>query len=160
MIFGEQPQGPTHFPEEEYKKKVETIEASARKALTSDLMIISANAVTMNGEIISIDGMGNRVSGMMFGPKHVICIVGRNKIYPNEEVAMAMVRNRTAPLTYIRHMNKHYNRLQDLPCVKKGKCFNCNHDYSACRDFVVVRGQTRGHSDRIHLVLVNQDLGI
>ena len=159
-VFGEQPKGPTNFPWEEYKPKIDSVEEAARKALNSDLLIVSANGISMNGEIISIDGMGNRVSGMIFGPKHVMVIVGRNKIYPNEEIAVAMVRNRVAPLTYIRHMNKHYTQLQNLPCLKIGKCVDCVHDASACRNLVVVRGQTNGHKDRIHLVLVNQDLGI
>ncbi len=159
-VFGDQPKGPTNLPWEEYKPKIDSVEEEARRALNSDLFIISANGISMNGEIISIDGMGNRVSGMIFGPKHVIVIAGRNKIYPNEEITMAMIRNRVAPLTYIRHMNKHYTQLQDLPCLKIGKCVDCIHDASACRNIVVVRGQTRGHKDRIHLLLVNQDLGI
>lgn len=159
-VFGEQPKGPTNLPWEEYKPKIDSVEEGARRSLSSDLFIISANGISMSGEIISIDGMGNRVAGMIFGPKHVLVIAGRNKIYPNEEIAMAMIRNKVAPLTYIRHMNKHYTKLQDLPCLKIGKCVNCIHDSSACRNIVVVRGQTNGHKDRIHLLLVNQDLGI
>lgn len=125
----------------------------------SDLLIISANGITLNGEVISIDGLGNRVSGMIFGPRHVVCIVGRNKIYPNEDVAMAMIRNHVVPLTYLRHINKHIASFNDVPCVKLGKCVDCMHEYSSCRNIVVMRGQIKQHKDRFHLVVINEDLG-
>lgn len=158
-IFGEQPEGRMHLPYEEWKVKTDAWYDNVRASLLSDLLIISANAITMNGEIISVDGLGNRVAGMIFGPRHVLCIVGRNKIFPNEEAARSHIQNYVAPKTYIRHLKKHAATFQDLPCVKNGKCFNCSHMYSSCRNLVIVRGQIKQHSDRIHLLVVNEDLG-
>ena len=105
-IFGEQPRERMKLPYEEWKKLNDEWYEGCRKSLMSDLLIISANGITLDGEVISIDGLGNRVSGMIFGPRHVVCVVGRNKIYPNEEVAMSMIRNHVVPLTYLRHINK------------------------------------------------------
>ena len=74
-----------------------------RASLLSDVFIIGANAITMKGEIVSIDGEGNRVAGMMCGPKHVIVVVGRNKICLDLDEALKRIRNVAAPLNYIRH---------------------------------------------------------
>ena len=64
-----------------------------------------------------------------------------------------------APLTYMRHINKHFSNFNECPCVKIGKCANCSHDSSACRNVVIIRGQNNIHRDRIHLVVVDEDLG-
>ena len=148
-----------HLPFEEWKACHDKWYEDCRKSLLSDLLIISANAVTLNGEIVSIDGLGNGVTGMMFGPLHVICIVGRNKIVPNVDYALERIHNFVAPLTYIRHNNKHNASFQDVPCVKTGKCFNCSHEYSSCREVVIMRGQIKQHKDRLHLLVINKDLG-
>ena len=158
-VYGENPPGPTNFPFEEWKERTDKWQENCRRSLTADLLIISANAITMKGEVVSIDGLGNRVSGMLFGPKHVICIVGRNKIYPDSDTALTMIHHRVVPLTYLRHINKHHASFQDVPCVKLGQCVNCMHEYSSCRDVVVMRGQIKQHKDRFHLLMVNQDLG-
>lgn len=157
--YGDQPEGRMHLPYEEWKTYHDKWYEDCRRSLLSDLLIISANAVTLNGEIVSIDGLGNRVTGMMFGPLHVICIVGRNKIVPNVDYALERIHNFVAPLTYIRHNNKHNASFQDVPCVKTGKCFNCSHEYSSCRDVVIMRGQVKQHKDRLHLLVINKELG-
>lgn len=158
-VFGDQTRERMKLPYDEWKQLNEEWYEGCRKSLMSDLQIISANGITLNGEVISIDGLGNRVSGMIFGPRHVVCIVGRNKIYPNEEVAMSMIRNHVVPLTYLRHINKHIASFNDVPCVKLGKCIDCMHEYSSCRNIVVMRGQIKQHRDRFHLVIINEDLG-
>ena len=157
--FGDQPPGKMNIPYEEWKQLDADFYMDLRNSLLSDLLIISANAITMRGEIISIDGIGNRVAGMIFGPLHVICIVGRNKIVKDQEAALERIHNYTAPLTYIRHNNKHWTNLKDLPCVENGVCAKCNKPDSSCRNLVIVRGQIRKHKDRIHLVVVNKELG-
>ena len=111
------------------------------------------------GEIVSVDGLGNRVSSMIFGPKHVIVIVGKNKITTDLDAALNRVHNYAAPLTYIRHANKHYTKHENLPCVKLGRCVNCSNLESACMNTVIVRGQIHHHADRIHLIVVNKELG-
>lgn len=158
-VFGDQPRIRRRLPEEEFKRLNDEWYEGCRRSLMSDLLIISANGITLDGEVLSIDGLGNRVSGMLFGPRHVLCIVGRNKIYPNEETAMSIIRNHVVPLTYLRHINKHSASFNDVPCVRMGKCVNCKHEYSSCRDIVVMRGQIKQHIDRFHLVVINEDLG-
>jgi len=158
-IFGEQPRGRMNLPYEEYREKHSLWYEGVRDSFISDLAIIGANAITINGEIVSVDGLGNRVSSMIFGPRHVLVIVGKNKIVSNVEAAIDRIHNFAAPLTYIRHANKHYTNHMVLPCVDKGKCFNCSSPESACMNTVIVRGQIHHHADRIHLVVVNENLG-
>ena len=148
-----------NLPYEDWKKKSDKWMEGLRSSLTCDLLVISANAVTLNGEIVSIDGIGNRVSGMIFGPRHVICIVGRNKIVKDVDFALDRIHNHVVPLTYIRHNMKHWSNFQEVPCVKTGRCVNCSHPESACLNTVIVRGQVKQHEDRIHLIVINQDLG-
>ncbi len=157
--FGNQPPGRMNIPYEEWKELDFKFYTDLRESLLSDLLIISANAITLKGEIVSMDGIGNRVAGMIFGPLHVICIVGRNKIVKDADAAIERIHNVAAPLTYIRHNNKHWTNLQDLPCVEKGVCPRCSQPDSSCRNLVIVRGQIKKHKDRIHLVVVDQDLG-
>lgn len=159
-VFGDQPAGRMNIPNEEYRKLYNVWYDNLRQSLMSDLLIISANAVTLNGEIVSVDGFGNRVSGMIFGPRHVLCIVGRNKIVRDYESAINRIHNYVVPQTYLRHNMKHWCNFQNVPCLQTGKCANCSHPESACLNKVVVRGQVKQHQDRIHLVLVNEDLGL
>ncbi|MDD2495365.1 MAG: LUD domain-containing protein [Tissierellia bacterium] len=158
-IYGEQPKGRMNLPYDEYIEKHTKWYEHIRKAQNSDLTIISANAITMNGEIVSVDGLGNRVSSMIFGPKHVLIIVGKNKIVKNIESAIERIHNYTAPLTYIRHANKHYTNHMKLPCVQTGKCISCSSPESACMNTVIIRGQIHHHADRIHLIIINENLG-
>jgi len=158
-VFGEQPKGRMNLPYDEYRTKHELWYEGIRDAHMSDLTIIGANAITLNGEIVSIDGLGNRVSSMIFGPKHVLIIVGKNKIVTNVDAAIERIRNTAAPLNYIRHANKHYTNHMVLPCTSYGKCFQCNLPESACMNTVIIRGQIHHHADRIHLVVVNENLG-
>ncbi len=158
-IYGEQPYGRMNLPYEEYKQKFDLWYEGVRNAHCSDLTIIGANAITLKGEIVSIDGLGNRVSSLIFGPRHVIVIVGKNKIVADVDAALDRIHNYVAPLTYIRHADKHYTNHRILPCVTKGKCVHCNNPESACMNTVIVRGQIHHHADRIHLIVVNEELG-
>lgn len=158
-LFGEREPGIKSIPIDEWHEKMDEWYENVRQRMLCDLFIVSANAITMNGEIVSVDGLGNRVAGMIFGPRHVLCIVGRNKITTNIDSAIERIQNYVTPLTYLRHINKHFSNFSEVPCVKTGKCFECNHDSSACRDVVIIRGQNNIHKDRIHLLVVNEDLG-
>lgn len=124
-----------------------------RETLLTDLFVIGANAITMNGEIVSIDGTGNRVAGMIFGPKKVINIADKNKIVKDLDQALYRIRNITAPLNYIRHINKHHNRFDEIPCVKLRYCVDCSHPRSGCYNTVIVRGAVEINKDRIHLII-------
>ena len=115
-IFGKLPPGKLDLPYDEYYALVEKLIDKMRETLLADLFVIGANAITMNGEIVSIDGTGNRVAGMIFGPKKVVIIVGKNKIVKDLDHAVYRIQNIAAPLNYIRHINKHHNRFDELPC--------------------------------------------
>lgn len=160
-VFADQPLGEKlNLPRDEYYRRMGEVVEKMRQTLLSDVLIIGANAITLKGEIVSIDGSGNRVSGMFFGPRHVIIVVGRNKICLDEEEALKRIRNVAAPLNYIRHNNKHHNRYDELPCVLKGRCFDCSHERSACRKIAIMRGEVEFNADRTHLLVVNDDLGL
>lgn len=160
-VFEDQPVGEKlNLPRDEYYKRMSIVVEGMRQTLLSDVLIIGANAVTLSGEIVSIDGSGNRVAGMFFGPKHVIIVVGRNKICLDVDEALKRIRNTAAPLNYIRHINKHHNRYDELPCVQRGKCFDCSHPRSACKKIAIFRGEVEFNADRTHLLVVNEDLGL
>ncbi len=160
-VFADQPEGERlNLPRDEYYRRMSIVVEKMRQTLLSDVLIIGANAITLKGEIISIDGSGNRVGGMFFGPKHVIIVVGRNKICLNQDEALSRIRNVAAPLNYIRHINKHHNRYDELPCVMNGKCFDCSHPRSACKKIAIMRGEVEFNADRTHLLVVNEDLGL
>jgi len=80
-----------------------------RRGLTADVMIASTNAITLDGRLVNLDGMGNRVAAMAFGPKKVILVVGMNKVAPDLESAMARVKHYAAPV------NNTVQRLQNPP---------------------------------------------
>lgn len=128
----------------------EQIQNIFRESLWADLYITSSNAITMNGCLYNIDGNGNRVSAMIYGPKEVIVIVGRNKIFTTEEAAINHIRNVAAPANAIRlHKN--------TPCTKAGKCLDCQSSDRICSSFVKLSHQSI--IDRIKVVVVNEDLG-
>ena len=158
-VFGEQPPGRLDLPYGQYYELVGRYVDRMRETLLSDVLIIGANAITMEGEIVSVDGSGNRVAGMIFGPKKVIVVVGRNKIVKDQAAALDRIHNHAAPLNYIRHNEKHHNRYHELPCVKTGICVTAAI-HSACMNTRDVRGAVGYNKDRIHLIIVNQDLGL
>ena len=121
-----------------------------RKAFTSDLFITSTNALTMDGCLYNIDGNGNRVAAMIYGPKEVIVIAGKNKIFETEAEAINHIKTVSAPANAIRLNNK-------TPCNKTGECMNCLSSDRICSIYVKLGYQ--GNVDRIKIVIVNQDLG-
>ena len=120
------------------------------KNFSAHTLITGTNAVTMDGKIFNIDGNGSRVAPMIYGPEQVILVVGVNKIVENVEAAINRTRQIAAPLDAIR-LGK------ETPCVKLGKCIDCNHPQRICNDFVLITGQFQ--KDRIKVVIVNQTLG-
>jgi len=115
-----------------------------------DWFISSANAMTEDGVIVNIDGNGNRVSAIAYGPRQVLFIVGMNKICDDVDGAMKRARNVAAPINAQRF---------DLstPCKKTGACFDCKSPDSICCQFLITRFSRI--PDRIHVILVNDDLG-
>lgn len=121
-----------------------------RKAFTSDLFITSTNALTIDGCLYNIDGTGNRVAAMIYGPQEVIVIVGKNKIFATEEEAINHIKTVSAPANAIRLNRK-------TPCTKSGVCMNCSSPDRICSSYVKLGYQ--GNVNRIKIVVVDQDLG-
>jgi len=157
--FGKQPDGKLDILKEEYiilqKKWLEQL----RSTLMSDILIIGANAITSKGDIVSTDGAGNRVAGMIFGPRKVIVVVGKNKLTFSIEEAIQRNRNIAAPLNYLRHNLKHHNRYNN-PCLQLGYCTDCSHPRRACLNTVIISGAVEANKDRIHIIYVNANLGL
>lgn len=120
------------------------------KVATCDYYFMSSNAITMNGELLNIDGMGNRVASLIWGPEHVIIIAGMNKVVDNIETAYHRARNIAAPM--------NTQRLErTTPCTQTGRCMDCLHPECICSQFVVTRRNMM--EGRIKIILVGEELG-
>ena len=133
---------------EEYKTEEEIKELNA-KTINADVFLMSTNAITLDGELVNIDGRGNRLAFLMYGPKSVIVIAGMNKVVTNVEDGLARIRNFAAPPNTVR-----LNR--DTPCAKTGQCGHCLEN-SICCQLLVTRDSTI--PKRIKVILVGEELG-
>ncbi len=121
-----------------------------RQGLTADVMIASTNAITLDGRLVNLDGMGNRVAAMAFGPKKVILVVGMNKVAPDLETAVARVKHIAAPINNIRLKPNN-------PCVETGLCSDCRSPQRICNIWSTIEGHMV--KDRIHVKLIGGNLG-
>lgn len=124
--------------------------AAMLKAYSADVFLSSVNAMTEDGVLINIDGNANRVSAIAQGPKKVLFIVGINKICNDVDAAMKRARNVAAPINAQRFG-------LNTPCAKTGSCMNCKSPDTICCQFLITRYSK--HADRIHVILVNDNLG-
>ena len=124
--------------------------AAMLAAYDADVFLASANAMTEDGVIINIDGNANRVSAIAQGPRKVVFIVGMNKICSDVDGAMKRARNVAAPINAQRFG-------LSTPCAKTGSCMNCKSPDTICCQFLITRFSR--HADRIHVILVNDNLG-
>ena len=130
-----------------------------REAFFADVFLAGTNAVTLDGRLVNVDAMGNRVAAMIFGPRKVILVAGVNKIIKDVDEAMERIHQVAAPMNSRRHYLKHHlDAFGDLPCVRTGRCIDCNHDRRSCRYTVIIEGS--GNKERIYVVLVGEELGI
>lgn len=121
-----------------------------RRANTVDVFLSSSNAITENGYLYNVDGNGNRISCLMFGPKKVIILAGVNKIVKDEEAAIKRVKEIAQP--------RNAKRLQlTTPCTITGKCEECSHPRRICNIYVFQKRSAI--PGRIHIVLINEVLG-
>ena len=127
----------------------EQSDAEARKAFSADTFIASTNAVTLQGELVNIDGHGNRVSAMIFGPKQVIIVAGYNKIVEDEEAAKKRIREIAAPANSVR-LHKQ------TPCSKTGSCQDCYSKDRICSSYVKINYDKE---DRIRVILIAEAYG-
>ena len=120
------------------------------KVIKADYFLMSSNAVTLDGELINIDGRGNRVAFLCFGPGHVLVVAGMNKLVPDVTAGLARVRNMATPPNTVRlHKN--------TPCAATGRCADCLSPDCICNQMVVTRRS--GAPGRIIVLLVGETLG-
>ena len=124
--------------------------AAMLAAYDADFFLSSVNAMTEDGVLVNIDGNANRVSCIAQGPKHVLFIVGMNKITPDVDSALKRARNVAAPVNAQRFG-------LSTPCAKTGSCANCKSPDTICCQVLVTRYSR--HEGRIHVILVNDTLG-
>ncbi len=121
-----------------------------RKELLADVFLASANAITLDGKIVSMDGTGNRVAAMAFGPKMVILVAGIKKVVKDLEDAIWRIKNVAAP--------KNAKRLKrNVPCVEDGLCKDCNTPDRICNILLVL--EKRPSLTEYHVILVGEELG-
>lgn len=126
--------------------------AIMRRQLTCDLFLTGTNAVTLSGWLVNIDGNGNRVAAMFFGPHKVIVVAGRNKIVDGDlDAAINRIKNWASPPNAKR---LNYN----TPCAKTGFCINCNSPDRICRVTTVIDRKPRVMDIRV--LVVNEDMGL
>lgn len=130
--------------------KREEVKDIFRKSFLCDDYITSSNAVTESGELYNVDGNGNRVAAMIYGPDQVIVIIGVNKIVKDLEAAIERVKYNAAPAN-----TKRLNL--NTPCTKVGYCVDCKTDSRICNDYVLIKRQNV--KGRIKVVILNKDLG-
>ncbi|MBO4749550.1 MAG: lactate utilization protein [Lachnospiraceae bacterium] len=124
--------------------------AAERESYSADVYLASVNAMTEDGVLVNIDGNSNRVSAIAYGPKKVIFIVGMNKVCNDVDGAMKRARNVAAPINAQRFGLA-------TPCAKTGSCMNCKSPDTICCQFLITRYSK--HPGRIHVILVNDNLG-
>ena len=119
------------------------------RAFSTDVYLTSANAISEDGIIVNIDGNGNRVAAITWGPKKVIFVIGLNKVAQTVEAALARARSTASPINAARFDI-------NTPCQMDGVCHNCNSADSICNYVHFLRNSPKG---RHQVVLVGEDLG-
>lgn len=128
--------------------------AARMRAMTTDAYVCSANAIAETGEIVNIDGMGNRIAATTFGHKRLYIVAGKNKVCPDLESAIHRARNVAAPLR-ARSMG------MNTPCTRgeELKCYDCSAADRVCCAMTILMHKMMG-MDKCELILIDQDLGM
>ena len=134
----------------EQSSSKEEAEKLMRAIFFCDYFLASSNAVSEDGILVNIDGNSNRVAALCYGPKHVVMIIGMNKVVKSVEDAMSRARNTAAPLNAQRFDI-------DTPCKKTGCCYDCKKPDTVCCQILITRYSS--HVGRIKVILVEEDLG-
>lgn len=128
----------------------EEVKEIYHKSLNADYYFMSSNAITAEGELVNIDGTGNRVGALIYGPEHVIILAGMNKVSPTLEEAVSRVKNVASPL--------NANRLnRNTPCAATGLCADCLSPDCICSHTVITRKSAP--EKRIKIILIGEPLG-
>ena len=126
-----------------------------RKGLLCDTFLMSSNAISEDGQLVNIDGTGNRVAALCYGPKRIIVVAGMNKIVKNVQDALTRARNRAAPVN-MQRINAVMSH-RETPCSYTGSCADCLSEDSICAQIVITR--LCKPAGKITVLLVNEELG-
>jgi hypothetical protein len=129
-----------------------------RRSLTADVFVTGTNALTMDGKIVNVDALGNRVAAMLFGPEQVIVVVGVNKIVADLDAALQRIREKAAPPNVKRH--PHFDPMP--PCGVTGVCSDCASAWRICNKTVIIERQfdNEMYKPLITVVIVGEELGL
>ena len=126
-----------------------------REAFSADFYLTSANAISEDGQLVNIDGTGNRVAALCYGPKRVIVVAGMNKVAKTVEDALSRARNIAAPVN-MQRINAVMSH-RETPCSYTGSCADCVSEDSICAQIVTTR--LCKPAGKITVILVNEELG-
>lgn len=123
----------------------------SRQIFSCDVLVVGTNAVTLDGKLVNVDAVGNRVASMIFGPRKVFVIAGKNKIVKDIDEALYRIKNLIAPF---------HARTKEFatPCVKTGKCNDCSAPNRICSIISIM--EKRPWRTEISVILVDEDLGL
>ena len=122
----------------------------SKKCLTADVFLTGANAISLDGQMVNIDGIGNRVAAIVYGPDTVLVVAGMNKVVDTLEDAVARARTIAAPVNNQRFDNQN-------PCKTTGSCANCKCETCICNQILITRNCRP--AGRIKFILVGEGLG-
>lgn len=143
--------GNYHALDRETCATAEERERMSRACLDADVFITGANGLSLDGQMVNIDGTGNRVAAIIYGPKNVLVIAGMNKVTDSLEDAIRRARTVAAP------MNQQRFQLPN-PCTATGTCADCKSPTCICNQIVITRNCRP--AGRIQFILVGEDLGL
>lgn len=139
-----------HLLDRSAAKTAEEAAAIYHQALDADYFLMSSNAVTLDGQLVNTDGTGNRVAALIYGPSHVILMVGMNKIVKDVDAAIERIHTIAAPPNTMRLSKK-------TPCQATGVCSDCTSPDCICAQTVITRYSR--DEDRITVILIGESLG-
>lgn len=119
--------------------------------LNANVFLTGANALSLDGQMVNIDGLGNRVSAIIYGPEKILVVAGMNKVCDSLEDAVRRARTVAAPMNEQRFLG-------DTPCAKTGICADCKSESCICNQIVITRHCRP--AGRIQFILVGEDLGL
>lgn len=142
--------GPYHAIDRDQCKTPEEKEEASRRCLSADVFLTGANGLSLDGQMVNIDGTGNRVAAIIYGPKTVLVIAGMNKVEDTLEAAVRRARTVAAPINAQRFG-------LDTPCSTTGACADCKNLRCVCNQIVITRHCRP--AGRIKFILVGEELG-
>lgn len=148
---GAAPQGMEVIDTYDKSQGPEVVLQRRRQALLCDLFFTGANAVTDSGMLVNLDMIGNRVAALVFGPKNVIVLAGRNKLVRDLDEAIGRIKTYAAPANAMKLDKK-------TPCVKTAVCHDCKSPERICNSWTI--SEKSFPEGRVCVVLINEDMGL